>query len=208
MTDVTVSPFAGPTPGPAIPVSCNPLELFPAFFDDTLIGLIVTETNRYAKLCLESQGKQASWCSTEEEILAYLGFHILMGLNHKPEIRDYWSRDEFLHYAPIASRISRDRFEEISHYLHFVSNDTLPKRGKPGYHRLQKIMPVLMHLKQKFLAAYNPHQHNAVDEAMIPFKGTQHLCRSWCVRRKNVYKPNVRVLKQFKYEQNNHTYYY
>ena len=107
-----------------------------------------------------------------------------------------------------SSHISRDRFEEISHYLHFVSNDTLPKRGKPGYHRLQKIMPVLMHLKQKFLAAYNPHQHNAVDEAMIPFKGTQHLCRSWCVRRKNVYKSNVRVLKQFKYEQNNHTYYY
>ena len=50
-----VSPFAGPTPGPAIPVSCDPLELFSAFFDDTLIGLIVTETNKYAKLCLESQ---------------------------------------------------------------------------------------------------------------------------------------------------------
>ena len=49
----------------------------------------------------------------------------------------------------------------------------LPKRGEPGYHRFQKIMPVLMHLKQKFLAAYNSHQQNAIDKAMIPFKGTR-----------------------------------
>ena len=35
LMDVAVSPFAGPTPGPAIPVSCDPLELFSAFFDDT-----------------------------------------------------------------------------------------------------------------------------------------------------------------------------
>ena len=90
---------------------------FLLFFDDTLT---VTE---YAKLCLESEGKQSNWHSTEEEIRAYLGFHILMGLNHKPEIRDYWSRDEFLYYALIASHISRDRFEEISRYFHFVSND-------------------------------------------------------------------------------------
>ena len=128
--------------------------------------------DKYAKLCLESEGKQSTWSSTEEDIRAYLGFYILMRFNHKPEVRDNWSRDEFLHYAPIASRIARDRFEEISRYLHFVSNDTLPKRDEPGYHRLQKVMPVLTHLKQKFLAAYNPHQQNAIDEAMIPFKGT------------------------------------
>ena len=89
-SDMAISPFIGPTLGPAIPVSCDPLELFSAFFDDTLIGLIVTETNKYAKLCLESEGKQSTWSSTEVEIRAYLGFHILMGLNHKPEIRDYW----------------------------------------------------------------------------------------------------------------------
>ena len=51
------------------------------------------------------------------------------------------------------------------------------REAEPGYHRFQKIMPVLMHLKQKFLAAYNPHQQNAIDEAMIPFKGTEHLCK-------------------------------
>ena len=49
----------------------------------------------------------------------------LMGINKLPEIRDYWSTNEFLCYAPIADRISRDRFEQITRYLHFVDSDTL-----------------------------------------------------------------------------------
>ena len=36
-----------------------------------------------------------------------------------------------LHYAAIASLISWDRFENIFRYLHFVSNDTLPKKRRP-----------------------------------------------------------------------------
>ena len=175
MSNTTDTSFIGPTPGPTTPLSDDPMEIFSLFFDSTLVGLIVTETNKYAKLCLETEGKQTTWSTTEEEIRAYFGFQILMGLNHKPEIRDYWSRDELLHYAPIASRISRDKFEEISRYIHFVDNESLPKRGEPGFHRLQKILPVLAHLKGRFLAAYNPHQQNAVDEAMIPFKGKHNL---------------------------------
>ena len=58
---------------------------------------------------------------------------ILMGINELPEIRDYWSTDPYLHYDPIASRITRDRFEQISRYLHFVNNEDLPKRGEEGY---------------------------------------------------------------------------
>ena len=57
--------FTRPEPDPAIPVSCNPLELFSS---TTLIGLIVTKMNKFAKLCLESEGKQSTWSSTEEEL--------------------------------------------------------------------------------------------------------------------------------------------
>ena len=98
---------------------------FPFLFDSTLVGVIVTETIKYAKLCLKSERMQTTWSTTKEEIQAYFGFQILIGLNHKPAIRDYWSRDELLHYASIASRISRDRFEEISRYRHFVDKESL-----------------------------------------------------------------------------------
>ena len=96
---------------------------------------------------------------------------LVMGVNRLPEIRDYWSRDEKLHNSFIASRISRDRFEEISRYLHFTDNTTLPARDEPSYHRLQKVLPMITELKRRFVEAYSPHAQNSIDEAMIPFKG-------------------------------------
>ena len=131
--------------------------------------MIVDETNRYAEQLL--QGTDKVWSTTKEEIHAYMGFMILMGINHLPEIRDYWSVSEYFRYAPIADRISRDRFEEITRFLHFVDNDSLPARGEEGYSRLQKVDPVISALKTNFQSAYYPHCELSIDEAMIPFKG-------------------------------------
>ena len=106
-----------------------------------------------------------------EELKAYLGFMIVMGVNRLREIRDYWSTDEKMHNTFIASRITRDRFEQISRYLHLVNNTSLPSRNQPGYHRLQKVLPIITHMKQKCKENYNPHPQNSVDEAMIGYKG-------------------------------------
>ena len=115
--------------------------------------------------------KYASWEKiTREELRAYLGFCILMGIAHLPALDDYWSTDPTLHY-PIADRISRDRFREISHYLHFVDNTTLPPRGSPRYDRLGKVRPVIDHLSKRFTDLYEPHREVAVNEAMIKFTG-------------------------------------
>ena len=56
------------------------------------------------------------------------GFKILMGINKLPEIR--------VRPSGTPDRITRDRFEEITCFLHFV-NDLLPSRGEEGYSRLQ-----------------------------------------------------------------------
>ena len=131
--------------GPRVQLPSDPLGLFSLFFDDTLVDLIVEETNRYAEQTL--QGTE-EWSTDAAEIRAYMGFMILMGINQLPEIRDYWSTNEYLHYAPIADRISRDRFEQITRFLHFVDNDSLPSRGEEGFSRLQKVDPVISHLRE------------------------------------------------------------
>ena len=64
------------------------------------MDLIVEETNRYAEQTL--QGTDKEWSTDAAEIRAYMGFMILMGINKLPEIRDYWSTNEYLHYAPCA----------------------------------------------------------------------------------------------------------
>ena len=75
-----------------------------------------------------------------------------MGINSLPSLHDYWKKDSTYHYAPVADRISRDRFTEISRYLHFVDNSTLAPRTTQEYDRLGKIHPVLEYLQSRFLA--------------------------------------------------------
>ena len=93
-----------------------------------------------------------------------------MGINILPSIDDYWQRDTTLRYAPIADRITRDRFRDISRYLHFVDNSTLVARGSPNHDRLGKLRPFIDNMTSKFTELYNPHKELAVDEAMIKFQ--------------------------------------
>ena len=159
------------TVGPRVPTSRDPLEMFSQFFDEDLLTLIVTETNRFAAQSIAATNRTASWETDVSELKAYLGFMIVMGVNRLREIRDYWSNDDKLHNTFIASRITRDRFE-ITRYLHFTDNSTLPSRDEPGYHRLQKVLPIVSAINEKCLNNYTPHAQNSIDEAMIPFKGT------------------------------------
>ena len=88
------------------PLPHDPFDIFSLFFNDNLVGMIVEENIRYAEQCLQETNKQ--WSTNAEDIRAYLGFIILMEKNRLSEIRDYWSVDKNLRYAPIADRISRD----------------------------------------------------------------------------------------------------
>ena len=127
---------------------------------------IVEETNRYASVVNPLE----EWKTNQNELQAYFGFYILMGMVKEPEIRDYWAKDLTFSYHPISDKISRKRFEEISRYLHFVNTD-LPKRGQRGYHRLQRVKPVIEMLRERFMAVYRPDVNISIDEAIIPFKG-------------------------------------
>ena len=109
---------------------------------------------------------------TTDDIQALLGFPILMGIVQLPSLDDYWKKDPLLHYTPIADRISRDRFRELSCYLHFA---TLVARGSPGYDRLRKVRPIINHFSAKFAEIYSPGKNVAVDEAMIKFQGCSSL---------------------------------
>ena len=46
-----------------------------------------------------------------------------------------------------------------------------PPSSEEEFSRLQKVEPVIAHLKAKFKTVYYPHCQCSIDEAMIPFKG-------------------------------------
>ena len=170
----TILPFTSSV-GPTIPIAESPLEVFELFFTPTIVDEIVDQTNRYAE---EVMGVEAyvSWKTiSEEDIRAFIGFSIPMGINQQSSMDDYWKKDPIHNYKPIAQRISRDRFRDISRYLHFVDNTTLSQSGSAKYDKLGKIRPLINHFQQKFSSAYNPNCEIAIDEAMIKFQGRSSL---------------------------------
>ena len=158
--------------GPTTNIPESPIELF---FSEDLQEEIVQESNRYAKQVMGDEQYQSWRPITVDELKAFFGFSILMGVNHLPSLDDYWNRDQRLRYAPIADRIPRWRFREISRYLHFVNNDHLVPCGDPAHDRLSKVRPLINHLSNKFATLYEPSKEVAVDEAMIKFQGRSSL---------------------------------
>ena len=147
-------------------------QCFSLFFTTTFLQFIALHTNQYTLECMGGE-KYAQWTQvTVTELQAYMGFMILMGIVHLPSIYDYWKKDD---YSPVASLISRDRFFELYHYLHFANNSSLSPPGDPGYDKFGKIRPVMERLREVFRTVYYPHKNVSVDEAMILFKGRSTL---------------------------------
>ena len=64
------------------------------------------ETNRYA-----AQAMAHNLYVTPQEIRVYIGFCILMSIVRRlPALREYWTKDKLLNYAPISQRISQKNF--------------------------------------------------------------------------------------------------
>ena len=143
-------------------ISESPLEVFELFFTEELQEMLVVESNRYARQVMGEE-QYTHWNKiTVQELKAYLGFRILMGINHLLSVDDHWSKDSCLHYAPIAEKIPRWRFRKISRYLHFVNNDHLAPRGDPAHDRLGKVRPLIDYLGSRFAALYEPSKNLAV----------------------------------------------
>lgn len=87
--------------------------MYLAFFTLELIDHVVAETNWYASLGLSSthcsDGPMSKWETDSNEVKAYFGLCILIGMNMLPDLYDHWSTDEAFHYTPVPSRITRKR---------------------------------------------------------------------------------------------------
>ena len=161
--------------GPTVDVPDTPSDVFQLFFNEDLQEQIVDESNRYAKQVTGEEAYQKWSPITVEELRAFFGFNILMGIVHLPTTDDYWSQDPHTRCAPIADKISRQRFRDISQYLHFVDNDRLAPRDDPSYDRPGEVRSLINHLSERFEEVYQPTRNVAVDEAMMKFQGRSSL---------------------------------
>ncbi|XP_044585038.1 piggyBac transposable element-derived protein 4-like [Cotesia glomerata] len=132
---------------------------------------IATEqTNLYAQQMNDDGHSDKDWSPvTIEEMEAFLGVIIYMGIVKLPQIEMYFGTD-FVECPMIKKAMSYKRFKAINRYLHFNDNKKMPPLKSPDYDRLYKIRP-LLNILDKFKYFYRPDRDLSVDEAMIAYKG-------------------------------------
>ncbi len=163
--------FSGREPGPIgnaegihDPLECLHLFLPKEFYDKLLI-----ETNRYADQ--QRVNDTNPWKPVSmEELMAFIGINIAMGIISLPSLDDYWSVEPILSHSWFRVIMSRNRFREILRYIHIVDNTTAPDRNNPTHDKLWKVRPLLDLLSENCRKMYALHREISIDESMIGTK--------------------------------------
>lgn len=161
--------------GPQMSVSCvEPIDFFQLFFTDQLVTNIVEQTNRYAKEKIKEKNlsKRSIWNNwvdvTVEEMLAFIGVILNMGIIITRNLKDYWSQQHNSRIPFFSEIFRRERFQQIFWMLHLhvnVSNDKSIKT------RTQKISNYLDYIDNKFKEYFVPEKEITIDESIVKFKG-------------------------------------
>lgn len=154
----------------------NLLQYFEYFFDDSMLQLIVDETNMYAEQCLHSQksknhSKQREWHSTyKDEIRILFCIWIMQGIIKKPVEQWYWSNDEKVCTPFFRKLMSYRRYHNLKQYLHFSNNENYDPKTHPNP-KLNKIWPIYSKINELSKNAVTLEQDVSIDESLLLYKG-------------------------------------
>ena len=145
------------------PLGSDCMDFLKLLWPDYLCEHIAAQTNLYARDC-----NARGWVDTcGDEIWAFIGIILEMGVHRLPSIEDYWSRNPLLGVRAVQQVMSLNRFKSLWRYLHCDDNSAIVDPSVITC----KIKTILDTLSANFLAKYNPAQELSVDEMMIKYKG-------------------------------------
>ena len=105
----TIQPFeelAGPVHH--LPEDATPLDFFSLLWEPSFFQLLAEQTNLYARQRQVEKPNRKWYPTTSEEIKAFLGINIIMGIDQKPALTHYWSTDPYLGNQGIQSVMPRE----------------------------------------------------------------------------------------------------
>lgn len=112
------------------------------------------------------QKKHHWYDTTAEEVQAFIGCFIYMGMVVIGDTHDYWKG---VYEQPFISQtFPRDRFLDLIHYFHLADNTQYDPSAPTKLHKLE---PLITTVRQQSRLFHYPSQYVTVDEAMVGFKG-------------------------------------
>lgn len=176
--DVQCSSISYGKPKLDIPQTAKESVFFEVLFDENILQKLVFETNLYASQKTKPQpvdtpsASSYSWTDTNvEEIKAFIGCLIVMGIHQLPHLKNYWSSDPALGVPFISEVMSARRFKKLVENIHCNDNTTNTPRDQAGHDKLHKLRPLITGLNKNIMKVYDSSSFLCVDESMIPFKG-------------------------------------
>ncbi|GBP14950.1 PiggyBac transposable element-derived protein 3 [Eumeta japonica] len=160
-TDISAKPEKETTTPEFVLDKDNPLEFFEMFFDDQVLELprSSTEKNAIAK-------GHVNFRLTIEEVKNFIGILLLSGYNSVSRYRMYWDQSIDTHHSGVASCMTRNRFEELLRFFHACDNSSLPPDDKFG-----KVRPLWDMMNERWLKFFPGDKHLSIDESMVPYFG-------------------------------------
>ena len=123
------------------------LEYFELFFDHNVLNLLLTMTNMNAQRKRAAGIDGGAWKDvTLEELKAFFGVNIAMGIGKLSEAVMYWQQKWLTNVPSFGQVMSRNRFFQILRYLHVSDDSAIVPAAQPGYDKLHKIKPTLRQL--------------------------------------------------------------
>ena len=112
-----------------------PGEYFQRFFDDNTLLFITNETNKYAQ-----QKQIKNWSATTiDEIKAFFGILITMGVIRLKQVDLYWSTDPYFETGILKNVMTCKRFKKLLEAFNINDNETAVPYGQDGYDKLHKV---------------------------------------------------------------------
>jgi hypothetical protein len=84
-----------------------------------------------------------------------------MGIVRLPWISDYWSNQPSVGQSWFRKIFTRNRFQLLLCFFHFVDNTTLARPGTPQYDLAAKFEPLITELHKEFRNHYTPREQIA-----------------------------------------------
>ena len=151
------------------------LSLFELFFDDKSVNRIVHSTLSYAESRKDEKKNRYTLFMrkpfTKEEVRAFLGCLILLGIHNVRNYRKAWSESRAQYLVRLQELMTCQRFELIGTFLHIVTTEEEEASKEDP---LRKIRPLYDHIKQRCFDLYQPLQQLSVDERMVKSKARTH----------------------------------
>ena len=166
----------------------NPETLFTLFFTPAVINLIVECTNlnaertrsdplafRAKNIRFRDSPNQKPWRPiTADEVLAFLGIQIYMGIHKEPLIANYWNTrtNKGPLHPLVRDAMGIDRWKQINRYFHVWNPDsTQLEQPDRKVHPHQKVDQLKALLLPSFQRYWRSGTHVAVDECIECFTG-------------------------------------